>query len=85
MVTVLVLVPEGPFTVKETEYFPEDVYRCFGFCIVLVPPSPKDQDQLLIVPVERSLNWTVKGALPLTGVATKSATGGRIGPEVAVM
>ena len=46
----------------------------FGFCDVDVPPSPKFQLQLVIEPVELSVNATFRGASPLVGVAEKPAT-----------
>ena len=55
------------------------MYACEGFCAALVPPSPKDQDQLTMDPLpgtERSVNWTASGATPSVGVPAKSAVGG---------
>ena len=46
-----------------------------GFCAVLVPPSPKFQLQLVIEPVEVSVKPTVRGSVPLVGVALKPAVG----------
>ena len=40
-----------------------------------VEPSPKSQKRLVIVPVERSVNVTVKGFSPIVGLAKKLATG----------
>ena len=42
---------------------------------MLVPPSPKLQDQLVTPPVELSVNETVSGDVPLVGDAMKFATG----------
>ena len=36
---------------------------------VLLPPSPKLQDQLVGGPVEVSVNETARGAVPLVGFA----------------
>ena len=39
-------------------------------------PSPfRSHDQLVILPVDWSVNCTAKGATPLKGVAVKSASG----------
>jgi hypothetical protein len=46
---------------------------------VLLPPSPKFQDQLLGDPVEASVKLTAKGAVPLVGLALKFATGAATG------
>ncbi len=43
---------------------------------MLVTPSPKSHSQLVIVPLDTSLKLTVKGTVPLTGEAVKSAIGG---------
>ena len=42
---------------------------------MLVPPSPKSQDQPVTPPVELSVNKTERGTVPLTGDAVKFATG----------
>ena len=49
---------------------------------MFVPPSPKLQNQPVTVPVELSVNWIVRGALPVVGVALKLAVGP---PELTVM
>ena len=41
----------------------------------MVVLSPKDQNELLIVPVDRFVNSTLKGKSPLTGLPEKSAVG----------
>src|SRR5437867_4050121 len=41
----------------------------------MVEPLPKSQKRLVMVPLELSATLTVKGAEPLVGLATKSATG----------
>src|SRR5258706_13455142 len=41
----------------------------------MIPPSPKLQNRLVIVPVEVSVNVTVSGTAPLVGVAVKLAAG----------
>ncbi len=45
---------------------------------VLVTPSPKSHSQAVIVPVDTSLKLTVKGTVPLMGLAVKSAVGGNV-------
>jgi hypothetical protein len=52
-----------------------------GFVFIIFHPvdkfsSPKLHDHPVGELVEESLNWTVSGADPMTGVALKSATGG---------
>jgi hypothetical protein len=46
-----------------------------GFFEVLLPPSPKLQDQLVGELVEVSVKFTARGAVPLVGLALKLATG----------
>src|SRR5438445_443233 len=48
--------------------------------VLVVNPSPKFQNLLVIVPVELSVNVTTSGVAPLVGLASKSATG-VIAPE----
>ena len=43
--------------------------------VLSVPPSPKSQSRLVIVPDEVSVKVTSKGANPLVGVPLKLATG----------
>ena len=43
---------------------------------VPVLPSPKSHRRLVIIPVDASVNLTVKGAIPVVGAAEKAATGG---------
>ena len=40
---------------------------CEGFWLVEAPPSPKDQDQEVTAPPDRSLKPTARGALPEVG------------------
>jgi hypothetical protein len=40
-----------------------------------VPPSPKVHAQLVGLPVEVSVNWTLRGATPLVALAVKFAVG----------
>ena len=48
-------------------------------------PSPNCQNLLLILPVEISINSTVSGAKPITGVAVKSVIGGSVVVVVVVV
>ena len=43
---------------------------------MLVPPSPKLHDLLVILPVEPSVKLTVNGRYPLVGIPLKLAVGG---------
>ncbi len=72
-------VPPGPNTVNRTVEDPASVYSWAGFCSVLEAPSPKSHCQAVTGPREVSLNWTVKGALPLETSVEKDATGGGMG------
>ena len=45
---------------------------------MLVPPSPKVHDQLLGLPEDWSVKFTVSGAQPLVGDPVKSATGAEL-------
>ena len=42
---------------------------------LVVPPSPKFQNRLVIDPAEVSVNVTASGIVPLTGAAVKAAVG----------
>jgi hypothetical protein len=46
-------------TVRDTVYVPELVYVWLGFWLVLVPPSPKFQERL-VIDEEPALDWSVK-------------------------
>ena len=46
------------------------------FVVFVVPPSPKVQERFVIVPVELSVNVTVRGMLPVVGTPVKFADGG---------
>ena len=50
-----------------------------GFCTKEVPPSPKDQTQLVGKLVDVSVNCTTSGLYPDPGDPTKSATGAATG------
>ena len=41
--------------------------------VLLVPPSPKLQNRLLMVPLELSVKVTVNGVAPLVGLALNAA------------
>src|SRR2546426_1887524 len=52
--------------------------------VLVLEPSPKFQDRLVMVPVELSVKFSVSGATPLTGLPKKPATTGVIPtPETA--
>ena len=75
MYFVTELFPPAFLTVKLTVYVPFLTYLCEGSCTVDVFPSPNFQDQELGILVLLSVNFTVRGALPLVGDAVKAATG----------
>ena len=77
-------VPPGPETVNRTVAGPEVVYSWVGFWSELEAPSPNSHRQEVIAPLEVSLNWTVKGALPPETSREKAATGGGTGVDVGV-
>ena len=52
---------------------PAAAYAWLGFCAVEVPPSPKFQLQLVGLPVDKSVKFTVSGAAPVVGVPEKFA------------
>src|SRR5215510_1116700 len=43
--------------------------------VLVVEPSPKSQNRLVMVPLEESVNVTVKGLKPLVGEAVNAAEG----------
>ena len=49
---------------------------CEGFCCVDVPPSPKFHDQLVGLPADVSVKFTVSGAPPEVGEPVNEAVGG---------
>jgi len=52
------------------------LYVCDGLGVELCDePSPKFQSRLVMLPLDRSVNCTVKGALPELGLALKFAVG----------
>src|SRR5436853_4072245 len=62
------------YTMSCTVKYPVSVYIWVGFCVVEVP-SPKFHSQLVIVPVERSVNSIGVSAHASLGVAVKLAVG----------
>ena len=63
-------------------YVPALEYVWLGFCEVLVPPSPKFQDQLVmeaLPAVDWSVKFTAKGACPDVGLPLNCAVGGMDG------
>jgi hypothetical protein len=71
--------------VRLTVYVPAALYVWLGLFAVEVPPSPKLHDQDVGAFVEVSVNCTVRGAVPLVGVAEKAATGAEGDGAVTVM
>jgi hypothetical protein len=65
--------------VRLTLYVPGLVYVWLGFWALELVPSPKSQLQLVGLSVELSLKETASGALPLVGLALKSAVGAVVG------
>jgi hypothetical protein len=55
-----------------------------GFWSVLVFPSPNVQFHVVGKSAEVSVNWTVSGTEPDTGVALKEAVGGTVPTEFTV-
>ena len=80
---VFVFEPWALVAVNATVNVPAPVYVCEGFCNVDVAPSPNVQAHDVGVPVDRSVKLTISGALPMVGVALKSAVGA--GGAVTVM
>src|SRR5947209_4710171 len=72
-----VSLPTGPVTVSWTVLVPAWPYAWVKVVavVLVVEPSPKSQNRLVIVPVELSVKVTVRGITPLVGVAAKLATG----------
>ena len=77
--TIVSAHPPPVETIRVTGYVPAAGYICVGFCLVEVPPSPKAQFQVDIVPlltVDLSVNG--EGFPKQTGVVTNAATGTRL-------
>ena len=79
-VRVLVFEPVALVAVSFTVYEPSVEYVWLGlwrFDVLSAPDpgSPKSQLQLVGFPVEASLKVTPSGAVPVSGVPVKSATG----------
>jgi hypothetical protein len=68
-------VPSGPFTDRVAVYVPGVVNVWLTFCPIALPPSLKDHVHDVIEPVEWSVNDTVRGAIPIDGVAVNEACG----------
>jgi hypothetical protein len=77
------LLPLVFMAVKVTIYVPGSSYTWLGFCCPLSDakfPSPKSQFHPVGIPVDVSLNVTVRGAIPSLGVRlVNEAEGGVIG------
>ncbi len=74
-VFVSALLPFALLAVNVTLYFPALLYVCTGFFSVELPPSPKVHFHAVGAPVLWSLKLTVRGTLPIAGVAEKAVTG----------
>jgi hypothetical protein len=74
-VFVSMSLPPAFVAVRVTAYVPVARYACDGFCEDEPPPSPKSHDQEAGEFVDRSVNWTVRGLGPESGLPEKSATG----------
>src|SRR5712672_280965 len=77
---IFALTPNDPLTVSVTVFVPRPVYTCETVValVLVVAPSPKSQNRLVISPVELSMKLTFKGLRPLVGVAVKTAAGGAV-------
>jgi hypothetical protein len=75
IVREVLLEPLALVAVKVTVKVPALLKVWLGFFTLLVPPSPKLQDQLVGELVEVSVKLTARGAVPLVGLALKPATG----------
>jgi hypothetical protein len=73
--TEFVLLPSALVAVRVTVYDPAVVYTCDGFWALPVLPSPKDQSHDVGEPVDSSVNWTVRGAVPEVRDSVNAATG----------
>src|SRR6266576_6280840 len=73
----MVSVPTGPIMVRVTVLVESLLYMWekATAVVLVVVPSPKFQNRLVIVPVEVSLKLTVRGLRPDVGVAVNPATG----------
>lgn len=74
-VEVLVWLPLLFVVVSVTVYVPAAEYKWEGLIAVEVVVSPKFQRRDVIVPVDVSVNATVRGIAPVKGVAVKLDTG----------
>lgn len=54
---------------------PAPAWVCTGFFSMLVRESQKSRNRFVMLPVDKSVNWTSSGANPDVGLAEKSATG----------
>lgn len=68
--------PPGPVTDRTAVYVPGVVNVWLTFCPLALPPSLKDHVHDVIEPVEWSAKDTVRGAIPIEGVAVNEACGG---------
>ncbi len=78
------MVPPGPVTAERDTVETGSSIGVAGLCGVLVCPSPKSHWRLVMVPLDWSVNWTVRGTVPEVGEALNAAVGGT-GWSVTVM
>ena len=74
-VRVIVLLPAVFDAVRVTVYVPAAEYVWIGLCTVDVPPSPNDHDHEVGEFDDKSMNWTLNGAVPVVRFETNDATG----------
>src|ERR1035441_10656245 len=69
--------PTGPKSDRATVNTPVPlyVYNNVVFNVFVVPPSPKVHNRFVIVPVDVSVNVTVKGTRPAVGLPLKLGAG----------
>src|SRR5579859_4492667 len=81
---MLVFEPPRPLSISVTVLLPVVAYTCCTLVavVLLVPPSPKLQNRLVIEPVEPSVNVTANGGVPFVGLPLKMAAGGGTDPKV---
>src|SRR5258708_21438983 len=79
---IFALIPNDPLTVRVTVFVPRPVYTCETVValVLVVAPSPKSQNRLVMSPVELSVKLTFKGLRPLVGVAVEGGDGGGAAP-----
>ena len=76
---MVVLLPNGPLTVNDTEYDPTVLYVWLmpAAVMLVVPPSPKLQYRFVMKPAEVSVKVTGTEPVPVVGAPLNRATGGK--------